>query len=38
MNMVMVEVKGKINWNFNLFKFDGIRTQAGVQRLQGKQP
>ena len=36
--MVKVEVRGKINLNFNLFKFDGMRMQAGVQRLQGKQP
>lgn len=36
--MVKVEVKGRINLNFDRFKFDGIRTQAGVQRLQGKQP
>jgi hypothetical protein len=38
MNMFKVELKGTINLNSNRFKFDGIRKQAGVQRIQGKQP
>lgn len=38
MNMAKIDVRGKINPNFNPVEFDGIRMHANVQRLQGKQP
>lgn len=36
--MAKIDIRGTINPNFNPVEFGGIRTHAGVQRLEDTQP